>query len=90
MSGAPLTPFPWTVRRHCYTRVMASHDSVSAFQFKRSKVDGKVRVLNERSYTMGIYNPKTGITSWERVVLATQKAHIESWLLEHFPVLAAA
>jgi hypothetical protein len=69
---------------------MTAPNSVSAFQFKRSKVDGKVLVLNERSYVMGTYNPKTGTTAWERVVLATQKAHVESWLQENFPVLKVA
>ena len=63
---------------------MTPPNSVSSFQFKRSQVDGRVLVLNERSYLMGTYNPKTGTTIWERVVLATQKAHVESWLQENF------
>jgi hypothetical protein len=43
-------------------------------------------VLNEQSYLMGEYNQNTGKVSWQRVVLATQKNNIESWLLEHYPI----
>ena len=57
-----------------------------AFRFERQKVGGLVKVLNEKSYLMGEYNQHTGKVSWQRVVLATQKAHIETWLLEHYPV----
>ena len=57
-----------------------------SFRFERYKRDGAVRVLNEKSYLMAEYNQRTGKVSWQRVVLATQKASIESWLLEHYPV----
>jgi len=60
--------------------------AIPAFRFERHKVDGLVKVLNEKSYLMGEYNQHTGKVSWQRVVLATQKAHIETWLLEHYPV----
>lgn len=58
----------------------------TAFHFKRLKPNGLVQVLNQDSYLMGEYNQGTGKVSWQRVVLATQRANIESWLLEHYPV----
>ena len=67
---------------------MTSPNAVSAFQFKKLKTGGSVLVLNERSYLMGTYSTKTGATTWERVVLATQKANVEAWLREHFPIVA--
>jgi hypothetical protein len=57
-----------------------------AFRFKRVRANGPVQVLNEQSYLMGEYNQHTGKVSWQRVVLATQKNNIESWLLEHYPI----
>jgi len=60
--------------------------AIPAFRFERHTRDGAVKVLNEKSYLMGEYNQHTGKVSWQRVVLATQKAHIETWLLEHYPV----
>jgi hypothetical protein len=68
---------------------MKSHVAVSAFQFRRPKPDGPVQVLNDKSYLMGEYNQRTGKVAWQRVVLASQKDHVESWLLEHYPVGAA-
>jgi len=59
---------------------------VPAFRFKRLNPDGLVQVLNQQSYLMGEYNQRTGKVSWQRIVLATQKSNIESWLLEHYPV----
>jgi hypothetical protein len=64
---------------------MKPHASPPSFQFKR-KPDGAVQVLNERSYLMAEYNQRTGKVSWQRVVIASQRDHVESWLLEHYPV----
>ena len=57
-----------------------------AFRFKRLHPNGPVQVLNQQSYLMGEYNQHTGKVSWQRILLATQKTGIESWLLEHYPV----
>ena len=65
---------------------MKSQASLSSFQFKRPKPDGAIQVFNEKSYLMGEYNQRTGKVSWQRVVLATQREHVESWLQEHYPV----
>jgi hypothetical protein len=68
---------------------MKTQVSVSAFQFKRPKLDGVVLVLNERSFVMAEYNQRTGKTAWQRVVLVTQREHVERWLQEHYPVASA-
>ena len=34
---------------------------------------------------MGEYNQRTGKVSWQRILLATQKSDVETWLLEHYP-----
>ena len=65
---------------------MKNQDTPSAFHFKRPQVNGLVQVLNERSYVMGEYNQRTGKVSWHRLVAATQKATIETYLLERYPV----
>jgi hypothetical protein len=57
----------------------------SGFHFRRATPEGLVQVFNENSYLMALYNPSTGVASWQRVVLATQKATIERWLEEHYP-----
>ena len=59
---------------------------VPQFRFQRPKPDGVIQVFNDKSYLMGVYNQRTGDLSWLRVVLATQKKHVESWLQEHYPV----
>lgn len=65
---------------------MKSHVIPSSFQFKRPNPSGPILVLNEKSYVMGEYNQRTGKMSWQRVMLASQKEHVESWMLEHYPV----
>ena len=54
--------------------------AVSSFQFKRTKTEGLIQVLNEGSYVMAEYSEHTGAVKWHRVVLATQKELIEKWL----------
>jgi len=66
------------------------HAAVAAFQFKRTKTDGLIEVLNEGSYVMAEYSERTGVVRWQRVVLAPQKERIERWLSEHYPARAAA
>jgi hypothetical protein len=66
---------------------MKAQVALSAFQFKRPKPDGPVLVLNEKSYLMGEYNQRTGKTAWQRVVLGSQREHVETWLQEHYPVI---
>jgi len=70
---------------------MQKHQAApSAYHFKRAKADGLIQVLNEASYVMAEYSPRTGIVKWQRVVLATQREKIEKWLGEHYPADAPA
>jgi hypothetical protein len=68
---------------------MKAQVALSAFQFIRPKRDGPVLVLNENSYVMGEYNQRTGKMAWQRVVLGTQREHVETWLQQHYPVTPA-
>ena len=60
----------------------------STYRCKRAKTDGLIQVFNEHSYVMAEYNDRTGVVRWLRVVLATQKASVEQWLAEQYPVQA--
>ena len=51
----------------------------------RSRPDGKVSILTTNSYVVGEYDDKTGDIRWQRVVLANQKAVIQSYLHKHYP-----
>ncbi len=66
------------------------HAAAPSYQFKRTKTDGLIEVLNEGSYVMAEYSERTGIVRWQRVVLASQKEKIEKWLGEHYPVKTVA
>jgi hypothetical protein len=65
------------------------HVAVSSYQFKRTRTEGLIHVLNADSYVMAEYSEHTGVVKWQRVVLATQNELIEKWLGEHYPVQAA-
>ena len=67
---------------------MRAQIALSAFQFKRHKLDGPVLVLSD-SYVMGEYNQRTGKMAWQRVVPSTQREHVETWLQQHYPVTPA-
>jgi hypothetical protein len=64
------------------------HVSLSSYQFRRSKCDGLIEVLNEGLYVMAEYSERTGVVKWQRVVLASQREQIEKWLGEQYPVHA--
>ena len=65
---------------------MAKHDSVApSYQFKRAKMGGLIEVLNENSYVLAEYSERTGVTKWQRLVLASQREMIEKWLAAHYP-----
>ena len=64
--------------------------NLSSYQFRRSKFDGLIEVLNEGLYVMAEYSERTGLVKWQRVVLASQREQIEKWLGEHYPVQAKA
>jgi hypothetical protein len=66
------------------------HTTLSSYHFKRTHTEGLIQVLNEGSYVMAEYSERTGIVTWQRVVLATQRELVEKWLRERYPVQAAA
>ena len=61
-------------------------NSPSSFHFKRTKQDGLIEVLNDNFYVMAEYSERTGVVTWQRVVLAAQREKIEKWLGDHYPV----
>jgi hypothetical protein len=69
---------------------MKTLERVAQFRFVRPKPDGAIQVLNARSYLMGEYSQRTGKISWQRILLATEKSDVESWLQEHYPMRHAA
>ena len=56
-----------------------------SYQFRRAKAGGLVEVINENFYVVAEYNERTGVTKWQRLVLASQKDLIEKWLAAHYP-----
>lgn len=65
---------------------MQKHESTLAqYQFKRSKTEGVIQVLNEGAYVMAEYSERTGVVRWQRVVMASQRDRIEKLLRERYP-----
>lgn len=65
---------------------MRNHQDIpSTYRCQRVPHD-RVEVLNENSYVMGVYSELTGEIKWHRVVPAAQRANIEQWLANHYPV----
>lgn len=44
-----------------------------------------ILVLNADNYVMAEYNVRTGETSWQRLVQATQREKVETWLSQTYP-----
>jgi hypothetical protein len=70
-------------------KIKSAVEPIDGFKISRNK-DGLVIVTNNLNYVMGEYNDATGITKWHRVVLATNREKIETWLIEKYPVRKAA
>ena len=56
----------------------------SLYYCGRSKPGGPIMVLTNSGYVVAEYDERSGHARWKRVVLAAQKAGIESWLSQHF------
>jgi hypothetical protein len=56
------------------------------FYCERAKQSGLIKVFNLDEYLMVEYSQNTGAVRWQRLAAAPQKAAIERWLTEHFPV----
>ncbi len=63
---------------------------LGSYSCLRSQHEGRLEILNENNYVMGEYNRRTGIVTWERLVLATQREAIQRWFAEHYPVIKRA
>ena len=61
-----------------------------SFHFKQVDSGKLILVLNADSYVMAEYNMRTGETSWQRFVQATQREKVETWLTESYPVQPVA
>lgn len=59
-----------------------------AYYCGRVRQDSVISVLTTNSYVVAEYDERTGGIRWQRVVNASQKEGIHSWLREHFPVKA--
>jgi hypothetical protein len=64
--------------------------TVQSFSFRKFTENGPVIVSNSLSYTMAEYDDNTGLTSWKRVVPASQREHVQEWLLRNYPVKVVA
>jgi len=58
----------------------------SHFYCEKAKQPGLIKVFNMDEYLMMEYSQNTGAVRWQRVAAAPQKAAIERWLTEYFPV----
>jgi hypothetical protein len=61
-----------------------------SFHFKPVESSKLILVLNADSYVMAEYNMRTGETSWQRFVQATQREKVETWLTNSYPVQPVA
>jgi hypothetical protein len=66
---------------------MQNHWIINTFyRCKRSEVGDLIQVLNSGAYVLAHYRARTGVTTWQRIVPASDKKTIEDWLGRNFPV----
>jgi hypothetical protein len=61
-------------------------DIEAGFYCEKAKQSGLFRVFNADEHLMAEYSQNTGAVRWQRLAAAPQKAAIELWLTERFPV----
>jgi hypothetical protein len=61
-----------------------------SYHFRRAKQSGLIQVFNQDWYLMAEYSEHTGAVSWQRITAAPQRAAVEQWLRDQFPVVATA
>ena len=59
-----------------------------SYHFRRAKQGGLIQVFNQDWYLMAEYSEHTGAVSWQRITAAPQRAAVEQWLRDQFPVAA--
>ena len=57
-----------------------------SYHFRRAKQHGLIQVFNQDWYLMAEYSEHTGAVSWQRITAAPQRAAVEQWLRDQFPV----
>jgi hypothetical protein len=57
-----------------------------SYHFRRAKQSGLIQVFNQDWYLMAEYSEHTGAVSWQRITAAPQRAAVEQWLRDQFPV----
>jgi hypothetical protein len=57
-----------------------------SYHFRRAKQHGLIQVFNQDWYLMAEYSEHTGTVSWQRVMAAPQRAAVEQWLRDQFPM----
>ena len=60
------------------------------YECRRAKQDGLILVFNPDALLMVEYSERTGKFRWQRVLPATQKASVEKWITDAFPVTDVA
>jgi hypothetical protein len=60
------------------------------FHSKRTDSGNVMLVLNADNYVMAEYNMLTGETVWQRLVQATQREKVETWLTQAYPIQPVA
>lgn len=61
----------------------------AGFYCEKAKQSGLIRVFNADEDLMVEYSQNTGVVRWQRLAAAPQKAAIEQWLTEQFPVASS-
>ena len=67
------------------TKTKSSIELIDGFKCSR-RADGVIIVTNSLNYVMGEYYDSTGTTKWHRVVLATIREKMETYIVENYPV----
>ena len=59
---------------------------LGSFSYRPSQHGRGLDIVNDHNYVMGVYDGKTGVVTWQRVVLAAQREAIQRWFAEYHPV----
>jgi len=59
------------------------------FYCEKAKQAGLIKVFNVDEYLMMEYSQNTGAVRWLRLAGAPQKAAIERWLVQQFPIFSS-
>jgi len=75
--------------KHEYHTV--NHKTINgSFYSEHPKLDGPVKVFNVLHYLIAEYSTDTGLIEWQRTLPPWEKADVEKWLGEHYPVTVGA